>query len=1290
MSISPIFIIFFLFRVETKFNSRDYYRNRVWVSKNGTELFIMSETEGEARQKYAFISPACPNSTVANVLLASPDYCSSRNCRNFKALPSFYSISTDTCHCKIKNCSAHNSDDYTILYPGCKCDNFASCWFNDTCDQWTIVMNETPFTVFHTGKSTIPYFLQAGSNQAYLNHTSAIVKSKFFRQSGIECEIQFLYHLVPQSKESHVRVRAILESGDSIELWKSSSGEKSNHWERATVDIGSFGQPFQLSIECNSGAPPTSTVAHNLNDQQFFICSLGEFKFVSCDDIGNPEMECSRPDVKICNGKNVKCLKDVECDMKKDCYDGSDEQNCSNLPKGSQCNYNVNSTNQLCDGWSLETRSKYGTGNLFKIGIPDGINIPVLREDSKSMLIYDGSEVKQLKSMKTVALVSPVFPPTNIDAYRKRTNKTCKIRVMVCSHTYYDSWTIAVIGKEGDVFENGKRKLITFGHIRAKTRIGSSGRFPPSNCDRDRDIDGETGIFMEDGGTGAQLWNIAEKGFYRLELCGAGGGSSQIIRGEPGKCALFQMHLQKRHVMRIVIGQMGESPCVRKGQNNLNASCSTRELSNKNVFSRRVGGAGGGGSSMITFERGKWDIIVGGGAGAPGGNWTILSEFDAGIGFSVARGIKKSTQSQCKILCRSSSAKTFQADGTWNNCMNKAVRVYGGFGGGGSSCGVLGGGGAGAPGGAPGENGESYVNPLLASEALFYPANTVQDGSLKILKCSKICPESSVCRFRGDRLQEEYCACPGDIEFKDGSSCECPLNCPWPSTCVLTNFTYQPVCQCPTYKTLANPLIDRCQELTHSRFIVFVLLFFAMLVVTVAYISIRYCKRKTVVLSKELIEISKLKTNEYLYDDIYFGNQTRKSAIDNLPTIDRNSLKTGVTLGKGNFGEVLYGHYNASDGHSYEVAVKTISKPFSASISAQADFCNEALCMSTFAHSNIVHLIGVSFDDVPYLIVTEFMEGGDLLTFVREARPSQYSLNPYQLTMSDLIHLVRDVAAGCSCLEQFGYVHRDIAARNILLTRKKAGRVAKIADFGMAKEINMGSVYYRLHGRAMLPIKWTPPEAFIDGMFTTKSDVWSFGILGWEVFSLGVIPYPNRRNEEVMIMITEGERLEYPFGIPPRIYKLMRNCWKTNPNHRPTFDELLEQLDDILLDNSVTGMPFPTHPAVRASFARAQSTPQSCETPQTSMTEISAASIFAEAMQSLDMADMIKLHEIMMVQEEPYVSEISASVMTTLRQDLARQQMENGAPFRPSLVHPKQHFPQKAEEKPVDLEGLVV
>lgn len=208
-------------------------------------------------------------------------------------------------------------------------------------------------------------------------------------------------------------------------------------------------------------------------------------------------------------------------------------------------------------------------------------------------------------------------------------------------------------------------------------------------------------------------------------------------------------------------------------------------------------------------------------------------------------------------------------------------------------------------------------------------------------------------------------------------------------------------------------------------------------------------------------------------------------------------------LGQGAFGEVFEGTYRHRDGDSIEMPVAIKTLPELSTGQAEVDFLMEAAIMAQFKHTNIIHLIGVCFDRHPRFIVLELLGGGDLKNFLREAR---VRLEIAQLTMKDLIHCAIDVSKGCRYLESKRFIHRDIATRNCLLTCKGPGRVVKIADFGMSRDIYR-SDYYRKGGKALLPIKWMPPEAFLDGIFTSKTDVWSFGIVLWEVSSYNILCY---------------------------------------------------------------------------------------------------------------------------------------------------------------------------------------
>uniref|UniRef100_A0A182HPI8 receptor protein-tyrosine kinase n=1 Tax=Anopheles arabiensis TaxID=7173 RepID=A0A182HPI8_ANOAR len=206
-------------------------------------------------------------------------------------------------------------------------------------------------------------------------------------------------------------------------------------------------------------------------------------------------------------------------------------------------------------------------------------------------------------------------------------------------------------------------------------------------------------------------------------------------------------------------------------------------------------------------------------------------------------------------------------------------------------------------------------------------------------------------------------------------------------------------------------------------------------------------------------------------------------------------------------------------------------------------------------------------------IVLELLAGGDLKNFLREGRNKPERPSP--LTMKDLIFCALDVAKGCRYMESKRFIHRDIAARNCLLSSKGPGRVVKIADFGMARDIYR-SDYYRKGGKAMLPIKWMPPEAFLDGIFTSKTDVWSFGVLLWEVFSLGLMPYTGLPNRDVMQLVTGGGRLDAPQGCPMAVYRIMAECWNPTPEERPTFSNLLERLTTCTQDPEVMNAPLPS------------------------------------------------------------------------------------------------------------------
>uniref|UniRef100_W5LNZ2 Tyrosine-protein kinase receptor n=1 Tax=Astyanax mexicanus TaxID=7994 RepID=W5LNZ2_ASTMX len=260
--------------------------------------------------------------------------------------------------------------------------------------------------------------------------------------------------------------------------------------------------------------------------------------------------------------------------------------------------------------------------------------------------------------------------------------------------------------------------------------------------------------------------------------------------------------------------------------------------------------------------------------------------------------------------------------------------------------------------------------------------------------------------------------------------------------------------------------------------------------------------------------------------------------VESLPLFRREGLKLLKLLGSGAFGEVYEGV--AARGQSGDatpdqrVAVKTLRKH--AAEQEKIEFLKEAHLMSQFNHSNILRLLGVCVLNEPHYIILELMEGGDLRSYLIGARPSN---NRGQLLdLTGLLDISLDVAKGCAYLEKLHFIHRDLAARNCLVSVRGYAdpeRVVKIGDFGLARDVYK-SDYYRKRGEGLLPVRWMPPESLTDGIFNKHSDVWAFGVLLWEIMTLGKQPYPAFSNQEVLHHVNVGGRLPAPAECPQSLY----------------------------------------------------------------------------------------------------------------------------------------------------------
>ncbi|KAM4054230.1 megakaryocyte-associated tyrosine-protein kinase isoform 2-T2 [Anomaloglossus baeobatrachus] len=243
-------------------------------------------------------------------------------------------------------------------------------------------------------------------------------------------------------------------------------------------------------------------------------------------------------------------------------------------------------------------------------------------------------------------------------------------------------------------------------------------------------------------------------------------------------------------------------------------------------------------------------------------------------------------------------------------------------------------------------------------------------------------------------------------------------------------------------------------------------------------------------------------------------------------------------IGEGEFGDVLKGTYMGQP-----VAIKNIKCDVTAN-----NFLAEATTMTQLKHKNLVNLLGVVLHNGLYLVM-ELMSKGNLVNYLR-------SRGRNNVPLQQLLHFSLNVAQGMEYLEEKRMVHRDLAARNILVSENVE---AKISDFGLSKTKLLPDDISRL------PIKWTAPEALQHKKFSSKSDVWSFGVLLWEVFSYGRAPYPKMTVREVVEKVQSGYRMDAPEDCHPVVYTLMKSCWEEDPGKRPSFKKLREKFEKIII-----------------------------------------------------------------------------------------------------------------------------
>ncbi|XP_040286814.1 inactive tyrosine-protein kinase 7 isoform X2 [Bufo bufo] len=290
------------------------------------------------------------------------------------------------------------------------------------------------------------------------------------------------------------------------------------------------------------------------------------------------------------------------------------------------------------------------------------------------------------------------------------------------------------------------------------------------------------------------------------------------------------------------------------------------------------------------------------------------------------------------------------------------------------------------------------------------------------------------------------------------------------------------------------------------------------------------------------------------------GNK-RMSSGDRM-NFPRSSLHPITTLGRGEFGEVFLAKAQGIDSGSRD-AVVVVKALQTRDEQLQMDFRRELDMFAKLNHNNVVRLLGQCREAEPHYMMLEYVDLGDLKQFLRISKSKDEKMKP--LSTKHKVALCSQVALGMEHLSNHRFVHKDLAARNCLVS---AQRVVKVSALGLNKDV-YNSEYYHLR-QAWVPLRWMPTEAVQDDDFSTKSDVWSFGVLMWEVFTLGEMPYTDMADDGVLAGLQDGSlKLMAPENCSSRYYKLMQRCWASSPKDRPSFSDIANTLGDTPSDSKM-------------------------------------------------------------------------------------------------------------------------
>ncbi|XP_022810339.1 proto-oncogene tyrosine-protein kinase receptor Ret-like [Stylophora pistillata] len=272
-------------------------------------------------------------------------------------------------------------------------------------------------------------------------------------------------------------------------------------------------------------------------------------------------------------------------------------------------------------------------------------------------------------------------------------------------------------------------------------------------------------------------------------------------------------------------------------------------------------------------------------------------------------------------------------------------------------------------------------------------------------------------------------------------------------------------------------------------------------------------------------------------------------------------------VGRGAFGQVAKAKVRGLQGRPTTTlaAVKMLKE--NASESDRKDLLSELQLMKELdAHPHVVKLLGCVTKSGPLMVLIEYVPYGDLLGYMRKSRGlnDTYFQDPdikpkTNLTSEQLMKFAWQVADGMSYLSSIPIIHRDLAARNVLVGEEE---MCKVSDFGMARDGQQDKIY-QMRSKGRIPLKWTAFEALLYGKYSSKSDVWSYGVLLYEISTIGGSPYPKVNGRQILTLLEEGYRMPKPQHVDDKLYDIMTNCWKDDPDLRPSFENLKDELKEM-------------------------------------------------------------------------------------------------------------------------------